>query len=96
MVDAYGLCSGFERKADEKYRDPAHSEWRFRNQDMSQENRLETIAKYEVREQMKGAKEDITRTVGEAIEQQLQQNAPIIEGNRGLEGEISLDGGGAN
>jgi len=63
---------------------------------MSPENKLETIAKYEVRQQMKDAEAGITRTVGEAIEQQLHHNMPVIEGNRNLDTEISFDGGGAN
>lgn len=95
VVDRDGICGGFERRADEKYRDPSHSEWRFRNHDMAPENRLETIAKFEVEQKFRDAEEKIARDIGSEIERQLDQHPPIIEGNRNLGGETVYDGGGA-
>lgn len=102
-VDIFGICKHYEYVGEWKFKDPEHSPWRFKNHDMNPSMRDETIIKYEVRNQINT---QVVPIVGEAIDEKLNNNPPVIEGNRNIsdynsdgsiseEEQIQYDGGGA-
>lgn len=94
-VDAMCVCNGYERRLDPAYKDPAHTERAYREHDMNPEMVVETIAKAKVTEYVEGSLDSvIIPEVGKRIDEKLNYNPPVIEGNRNL-GDMTFDGGGA-